>query len=67
MKSPPAYRLNTITRANVEIALMEHPDLDTPEKVAEYFCGIGVKSNHVFAEARHVLRAAKPMKAKGGS
>jgi hypothetical protein len=66
MKHPfPVHRSNTITRVNVEMARAAFPDLDTAEKIAEHFCGIGRPSHHEFAEPRHVLaamRSAMPKK-----
>lgn len=60
MKRPfPVRRYDTITRDNVAAALARFPDLDTAEKIAEHFCGVGRDSFCKFAKPRHVLAAMR--------
>lgn len=52
MKRPfPVHRGDTITRANIVLALLANPDLTTPEALAAHFQG----SRRI--DPRHVRRA----------
>jgi hypothetical protein len=63
MKRPfPIRHKCTITRANVERVLAKHPEIDTHEKLADYFCGVGSQGKSL-AKTRHIMRCWRLMQA----